>query len=114
MGAGVGEDEVMLSLNCSGGYATTATNPGASLLSPAGREAEASPMKPPRLRKNNSKRSARPMSSSIWVARFVHTLYESPVWGAHHYWLAEPGPRPSSAVIPRTPANGRSTRAGSW
>jgi hypothetical protein len=34
------EGEVMLSLNCAGGYAT-ATNPGASLLSPAGREAKA-------------------------------------------------------------------------
>jgi hypothetical protein len=34
------DSEVMLSLNCSGGYAT-ATNPGASLQSPAGREAKA-------------------------------------------------------------------------
>jgi len=34
------DSEVMLSLNCAGGYAT-ATNPGASLLSPAGREAKA-------------------------------------------------------------------------
>lgn len=34
------EDEVMVSLNCAGGYAS-ATNPGASLLSPAGREAKA-------------------------------------------------------------------------
>ena len=34
------EGEVMLSLNCAGGYAT-ATNPGASLASPAGREAKA-------------------------------------------------------------------------
>jgi hypothetical protein len=32
--------EVRLSLNCNGGYAS-ATNPGASLLSPAGREAKA-------------------------------------------------------------------------
>jgi hypothetical protein len=30
----------MLSLNCAGAYAT-ATNPGASLLNPAGREAKA-------------------------------------------------------------------------
>lgn len=37
---GYAEGEVMLSLNCAGGYAT-ATNPGASLLSPAGREAKA-------------------------------------------------------------------------
>lgn len=34
------QGEVMLALNCAGGYAT-ATNPGASLLSPAGREAKA-------------------------------------------------------------------------
>lgn len=34
------EDEVMLALNCAGGYAT-ATTPGASLASPAGREAKA-------------------------------------------------------------------------
>jgi hypothetical protein len=34
------EDEVVVSLNCNGGYAT-ATNPGNSLLSPAGREARA-------------------------------------------------------------------------
>ncbi|WKG02665.1 hypothetical protein [Mycolicibacterium sp. HK-90] len=33
------EDEVMLSLNCDGGYAS-ATHPGASLASPAGREAK--------------------------------------------------------------------------
>jgi len=33
-------DEVRLSLNCAGGYAT-ATNPGASVASPAGREAKA-------------------------------------------------------------------------
>ncbi|HJT95339.1 MAG TPA: hypothetical protein VJ777_25955 [Mycobacterium sp.] len=34
------QGEVMVALNCAGGYAT-ATNPGASLLSPAGREAKA-------------------------------------------------------------------------
>jgi hypothetical protein len=34
------DSEVMLALNCAGGYAT-ATNPGASLLSPMGREAKA-------------------------------------------------------------------------
>lgn len=34
------EGEVMLALNCAGGYAT-ATNPGPSLASPAGREAKA-------------------------------------------------------------------------
>ncbi|MGV0745341.1 hypothetical protein [Mycolicibacterium sp. XJ870] len=34
------EDEVMVALNCDGGYAS-ATNPGASLASPAGREAKA-------------------------------------------------------------------------
>jgi hypothetical protein len=34
------DSEVMVALNCAGGYAT-ATNPGASLLSPAGREAKA-------------------------------------------------------------------------
>jgi hypothetical protein len=34
------EGEVMVALNCAGEYAT-ATNPGASLLSPAGREAKA-------------------------------------------------------------------------
>jgi hypothetical protein len=34
------DSEVMLSLNCAGGYAT-ATNPGASIMSPAGREAKA-------------------------------------------------------------------------
>ncbi|KWX24691.1 MULTISPECIES: hypothetical protein [Mycolicibacterium] len=34
------DGEVMLSLNCDGGYAS-ATNPGASLASPAGREAKA-------------------------------------------------------------------------
>jgi hypothetical protein len=34
------EGEVMVSLNCAGDFAT-ATNPGASLLSPAGREAKA-------------------------------------------------------------------------
>jgi hypothetical protein len=34
------DSEVMLSLNCAGAYAT-ATNPGASLLNPAGREAKA-------------------------------------------------------------------------
>jgi hypothetical protein len=34
------EDETLLSLNCAGGYAT-ATNPGASVASPAGREAKA-------------------------------------------------------------------------
>jgi hypothetical protein len=33
-------DEVRLNLNCAGGYAT-ATNPGASVVSPAGREAKA-------------------------------------------------------------------------
>ena len=33
-------DEVRLNLNCAGGYAT-ATNPGASVASPAGREARA-------------------------------------------------------------------------
>jgi hypothetical protein len=33
-------DEVRLNLNCAGGYAT-ATNPGASVASPAGREAKA-------------------------------------------------------------------------
>ncbi|CRZ18811.1 hypothetical protein [Mycolicibacterium neworleansense] len=33
------EDEVMLSLNCDGGYAS-ATHPGASVASPAGREAK--------------------------------------------------------------------------
>jgi hypothetical protein len=33
-------DEVQLNLNCAGGYAT-ATNPGASVASPAGREARA-------------------------------------------------------------------------
>jgi hypothetical protein len=49
---------------------------------------------------------------SAWAARVVHTLFESPVRDAHHYWFAETGP--SSAVIPRTPANGRSTRPGSW
>lgn len=34
------DSEVMLALNCAGGYAT-ATNPGASLASPMGREAKA-------------------------------------------------------------------------
>ncbi len=34
------DNEVMLTLNCDGGYAT-ATNPGASLASPAGRKAKA-------------------------------------------------------------------------
>jgi hypothetical protein len=34
------EDEILVSLNCAGGYAT-ATDPGASLGSPAGREAKA-------------------------------------------------------------------------
>ena len=34
------EDQVQFYLNCNGGYAT-ATNPGASLASPAGREAKA-------------------------------------------------------------------------
>ncbi|GAB5895440.1 hypothetical protein [Mycolicibacterium mageritense] len=34
------DSEVMLSLNCDGGYAT-ATHPGASMASPAGREAKA-------------------------------------------------------------------------
>jgi hypothetical protein len=34
------DSEVMLSLNCAGDYAT-ATNPGASIMSPAGREAKA-------------------------------------------------------------------------
>ena len=34
------DSEVMLSLNCAGAYAT-ATNPGASVLNPAGREAKA-------------------------------------------------------------------------
>ena len=33
-------DEVRLNLNCAGGFAT-ATNPGASVASPAGREARA-------------------------------------------------------------------------
>lgn len=33
------EDEMLVSLNCAGGYAS-ATNPGASLASPAGREAK--------------------------------------------------------------------------
>jgi hypothetical protein len=33
------EDEILVSLNCAGGYAS-ATNPGASLGSPAGREAK--------------------------------------------------------------------------
>lgn len=33
------EDEVMVSLNCDGGYASS-THPGASLASPAGREAK--------------------------------------------------------------------------
>jgi hypothetical protein len=33
-------NEVRLNLNCAGGYAT-ATNPGASVASPAGREAKA-------------------------------------------------------------------------
>jgi hypothetical protein len=37
---GHADSEVMLSLNCDGGYAT-ATNPGASLASPAGRLAKA-------------------------------------------------------------------------
>jgi hypothetical protein len=34
------EDEMMVSLNCAGGHAT-ATNPGASVASPAGRESKA-------------------------------------------------------------------------
>ena len=34
------EDEVLVSLNCAGSYAS-ATNPGASLASPMGREAKA-------------------------------------------------------------------------
>jgi hypothetical protein len=34
------EDEIMVSLNCAGGHAT-ATNPGASVASPAGRESKA-------------------------------------------------------------------------
>jgi hypothetical protein len=37
---GHADSEVMLALNCAGGYAT-ATNPGASLASPMGREAKA-------------------------------------------------------------------------
>jgi hypothetical protein len=37
---GPAEGEVMLALNCAGGFAT-ATNPGASLASPMGREAKA-------------------------------------------------------------------------
>lgn len=37
---GHADSEVMLSLNCAGGYAT-ATNPGASVSSPMGREAKA-------------------------------------------------------------------------
>jgi hypothetical protein len=37
---GHAEDEVLVSLNCAGGHAT-ATNPGASVASPAGRESKA-------------------------------------------------------------------------
>ena len=67
---GYAEDEVMLSLNCDGGHAT-ATNPGASVASPAGREAKAAAdeaaagaadRKPPQLRKPSA-RSVRPTGS---------------------------------------------------
>ena len=58
-GAHVQPSQVQFYLNCNGGYAT-ATNPGASLASPEGREAKAAADEAAAEEQQSSKRSALP------------------------------------------------------
>jgi hypothetical protein len=81
------EDEMLVSLNCAGGYAT-ATNPGASLASPAGREAKKAPTRRQRKKKQPSKRPASPTSRRRIPFCFIAALAR--IWAArgHSYRCA--------------------------